>query len=173
MSYDVCIFEPLTTPRDRAAFKKWFQRQTDWDDDHNYMDPASTTPSLRKWYEAISQEYPALNGPDATDDDDAVDRAGDYNFGPDFVYVTYPWSLAEEIYDRVRMTAVEHEVGFYDVSADDGDGEIYFPGDQLGPPSQGAWRQISADFRSGDLSKYLPPIEKPKRRWFEIFRRDK
>ena len=172
MSYDVVVFEPSTTPRERAMFKAWFERQTDWDDDHDYMNPASTTPALREWYEAISRDYPAMNGPDACDDE-AMDRSGDYNFGPDFIYVTYPWSLAEEIYDRVRTTAVEQKVGFYDVSADEGDGEIYFPGDQLRPPSQGNWRAIAADFRAGDLSKYLTQSEPPKRRWLDIFRRPK
>jgi hypothetical protein len=172
MSYDVVLFEPSTTPRDREGFKQWFERQTDWDDNHNYMDPNSTTPALRNWYEVIRQDYPAMNGPDACEDDDAMDRTGDYNFGPDFIYVTYPWSLAEEIYDRVRATAVQCEVGFYDVSGDDGDGEIYFPGDQLRPPSQGAWRQIAADFQTSDLSKYIAQAEQPKRRWFDIFRRN-
>lgn len=88
-----------------------------------------------------------MNGPDAVDDDDLIDRSGDYNFGPQFIYVTYPWSLAEEIYDRVRALALEHKVGFYDVSNDVDDQEVYFPGDQLAPPSQGQWRSIAKQFR--------------------------
>lgn len=147
MSYDVMIFDPAYAPRDREAFDRWFTKQVDWDEDHDYMNPQSTTDAIRNWYEAIRVEYPAMNGPDATDDDNEIDRAGDYNFGPHFVYVTYPWSLAEDIYDRVRALAVEHEVGFYDVSNDVGHQEVYFPGDKLAPPSQGTWRQIAKQFR--------------------------
>ena len=164
------VFEPSVAPKDRVSFKAWFEQQTDWDDNHDYMDPASTTSALRQWYDAIRQEYPAMNGPDGCDDNE-IDRAGDYNFGSGFIYVTYPWSLADDIYDRVRALSVEHEVGFFDVSDDGEKQEIYFPGDQLRPPSQGAWRNIAADFRSGDLSKYVAQITPPKRRWFDFFRR--
>ena len=112
-----------------------------------------------------------MNGPDATDDDDLIDRAGDYNIGRSMIYATFPWSLAEEIYPVVRRLAVECNVGFYDVSSDEGDGEIYFPGSELRPPSGGAWRDVAADFKSGNLSKYVNQTEPPKRRWFDFFRR--
>lgn len=141
------IFDPAHAPRDREAFAKWFAEQVDWDEAHDYMNPQSATAAVRRWYDAIRAEYPAMNGPDATDDDDEIDRAGDYNFGPHFVYVTYPWSLAEEIYDRVRALAVEKQVGFYDVSNDEDEQEIYFPGDAPAPPSQGSWRSIAKQFR--------------------------
>jgi hypothetical protein len=147
MSYDIMIFDPAHAPRDREAFSRWFAEQVDWDEAHDYMNPKSATAAVRRWYDAIRTEYPAMNGPDATDDDDEIDRAGDYNFGPHFAYVTYPWSLAEEIYDRVRALAVETQVGFYDVSNDEDEQEIYFPGDALAPPSQGRWRSIAKQFR--------------------------
>jgi hypothetical protein len=63
------------------------------------------------------------------------------------IYATFPWSLAEEIYPIFRQLAVESGVGFYDVSGDEGDGEIYFPGDALRPPSEGEWRGVAAQFR--------------------------
>jgi hypothetical protein len=147
MSYDVMVFDPNYAPRDREAFGVWFAVQVDWDSDHDYMDPQSTTGSLRTWYDSIRAEYPAMNGPDATDNDYEIDRAGDYNFGRHFIYVTYPWSLADEIYDRVRTLAVEKQVGFYDVSNDEDEQEIYFPGDALAAPSQGSWRSIAKQFR--------------------------
>ena len=147
MSYDVMVFDPVFAPRERGAFTEWFAKKVDWDVSHDYMNPQSTTTALRAWYDAIRTEYPAMNGPDATDDVDEIDRSGDYNFGPHFIYVTYPWSLAEEIYDRVRALAVEHQIGFYDVSNDEDEQEIYFPGEALAPPSQGSWRSIAKQFR--------------------------
>lgn len=146
MSYDLVVFDPSTTPRTRAAFKEWFAKQVDWEEGRDYADPAGAPVGLRNWYDAIRRLYPAINGPDAVDDNDLIDRAGDYNFGHGMIYVTYPWSLAEEIYSAARRLAVECKVGFYDVSADEGDGEIYFPGDILRPPSQGAWRDIARQF---------------------------
>ena len=115
--------------------------------DRNYSDPAGTTSKLLEFYHAIRKHYPAMNGPDATQDDDEIDRAGDYSIGSKIIYATFPWSLAEEIYPTFRQLAVECGVGFYDVSADEGDGEIYFPGDALRPPSGGRWREIAAQFR--------------------------
>ena len=140
------IFDPSVAPKDRISFMRWFEKQTDWDQSHDYMDPCSTSVLLRNWYDAIRKEYPAMNGPDACNGE-AIDRSGDYNFGPHFIYITYPWSLAEEIYEKVRALVVEHKVGFFDVSDDVGGQEIYFPGDQLAPPSQGQWREVSRQFQ--------------------------
>jgi hypothetical protein len=146
MSYDLMVFDPEAAPRDRQAFRAWFSQQAEWGEDHDYGDPVVTTPRLCNWYEAIRRDYPNMNGPDAAADDD-IDRSADYSIGKLMIYAAFPWSLAEDVYPRARELAVECEVGFYDVSGDEGEGEIYFPGDTLLPPSQGAWRAIAADFR--------------------------
>ena len=119
------VFNPSVAPRSRAAFLAWFAEQTKWGEDRDYSNPAGTTSALRNWYDAMRAQYPAMNGPDAINDDDLNDCAGDYNVGTDMIYVTFPWSLAEQIYVTARALAVEHEVGFYDVSGDEGDGEIH------------------------------------------------
>jgi hypothetical protein len=107
----------------------------------------NTTAVLSAWYNAICYFYPNMNGPDAASDDQ-LDRAADYSIGKQVIYATFPWSLAEEVYPDVRRLAVECQVGFYDASGDEGDGEIYFPGDALRPPSGGAWREVAAQFRN-------------------------
>jgi len=146
MSYDLVVFEPSAAPRERDAFKQWFERQAEWPEDHSYDDPAVASPSLRKWYEAIRHDYPNMNGPGAAEDDES-DRAVDYCIGKNIIYAGFRWTQAEDVYPVVRQLAVEHHVGFYDVSADEGDGEIYFPGDTLRPPSGGAWREVAKQFR--------------------------
>lgn len=140
------VFDPESVPRNREAFKDWYQRQTEWSEDHSYGDPVVTTPALRTWYEAIRETYPNMNGPGAVSDD-RIDDAADYSIGRHIIYGTFLWSKAEEVYPLVRQLAVKHEVGFYDVSGDEGDGEIFFPGDQLRPESVGAWREISKEFK--------------------------
>lgn len=140
------VFDPAVAPRERTAFTSWFQAQAEWSEDHGYDDPAITTAGLGEFYDQIRRVYPNMNGPDAADDDH-IDRAADYSIGKHLIYATFPWSLAEEVYPVFRTLAVECGVGFYDVSGDEGDGEIHFPGDALRPPSGGAWRGVAAQFR--------------------------
>ncbi len=149
MSYDLAVFDPVSVPREREAFLAWFRSQTEWTEEHGYNDPTVTTPPLQSWYEVIRQSYPNMNGPDAADDD-RIDDAADYSIGRRLIYAAFRWSQAEEVYPLVRRFAVEHQVGFYDVSGDEGAGEIYFPGDELRPESVGAWREVSRQFKDFD-----------------------
>jgi hypothetical protein len=178
MSYDLLVFDPASAPRDRAAFLKWWEQTAEWSERHSYDDPANTTPQLRAWYEEIRTTFRNLNGPGSPTDDELLipgieSRLTDYSIGHHAVYAAFPWPEAETAYPLVRELAVKHQVGFFDASCDEAEPEIYFPGDELCPPSGGSWRTISADFRSGDLSKYIPRDEPRKRRWFDFFRRDK
>ncbi|GAA4770744.1 hypothetical protein GCM10023219_16800 [Stakelama sediminis] len=147
MSYDLVVFDPDVAPRERGAFNAWFAAQLEWAEDRDYSDPAGTHANLLRFYQEMRKHYPAMNGPDATQDDDEIDRSADYCIGMSFIYATFPWSLAEDIYPVFRNLSVECGVGFYDVSGDEGDGEIHFPGDALRPPSRGAWRDVAAQFR--------------------------
>ena len=152
MSYDLLVFDPAAAPRGRKQFLTWYEKMTRWSEGHSYDDPAKTTPALRAWYESIRRSFRNMNGPGAPNDHDLMtpgveDRLADYSIAHNAIYVTFPWSIAEEAYDLVRRLAVMHKVGFYDVSGDEGDGEIYFPGDVLRQSSGGAWRKISKEFR--------------------------
>ena len=178
MSYDLLVFDPAAAPRERAAFTDWWAQTSEWGEGHSYDDAGNTTPQLRAWYEDIRATFRNLNGPGSPTDDELMiegveDRLTDYSIGRHAIYAAFPWPEAENAYPLVRDLAVKHRVGFFDASCDEPEPEIYFPGDTLGPPSGGSWRTIAADFRSGDLRKYLPRDELPKRRWFDFFRRDK
>ena len=146
------VFDPADAPRDRAQFREWYARTTEWAEGHDYNDPDATTPTLRAWYEDIRTPFPNMNGPGAPTDDDLTkpgveDRLADYTFAHHAVYAAFRWAQAEHVYPVFRELSVKHGVGFYDVSGDEGDGEIHFPGDRLRPPSDGAWRNISRDFQ--------------------------
>ena len=141
------VFDPDIAPRERGAFRAWFKQEAEWSEDRDYSDPIGADSRLVAFYHAMRTHFPAMNGPDATQDDDQLDRAADYCIGSAVIYATFPWSLAEEVYPLFRQLAVDHEVGFYDVSGDEGEGEIYFPGNALRPPSGGAWRDVAAQFR--------------------------
>lgn len=169
MSYDLMVFDPASAPRDRAEFKAWYEKQVDWPEDDSPFDASIPSATLQSWRNAMLPNWPDMQeiGDDQVDDPHVTG----YSFSPHAIYVDFRWTVADEAYDAVRRLAVEHQVGFYDVSGDEGDGEIYFPGDQLRPPSQGGWRNVAADFRSGDVYKYIASAEQPKRRWFDLFRR--
>lgn len=162
MSYDLLVFDPTAAPRDRARFIDWYQQQTNWSADIN--DTASLAEGLRCWHQAMLPNWPDMQ----TVDDEQVDdpHVTGYSLGEHVIYVDFRWSVAEEAYEAVRRLAVEHRVGFYDVSGDEGDGEIYFPSDTPKPPSGGAWRDVADQFRSLENKP-----AKPKAGWFGIFRR--
>ena len=171
MSYDLMVFDPNAAPRERDAFLEWYQHSPFESQTQIFNDPNGCSSELRNWYMAIVKEFPDYNGDDF--DDERIDEVGDlaagYAIGPSAIYVDFRWTVGGQAYDAVRRLAVEHGVGFYDVSGDEGDGEIYFPGGELRPPSQGQWREISGAFQAGDLSKYVTSPEVPKRRWFDFF----
>lgn len=137
------VFDPVDAPRDRKQFLEWYERATEWSEGHSYDDPAGTTSELRAWFDDIRRTYPPMNGPLASQDYDNL-RLTDYSIGHHLIYAAFAWSQAEEVYPLVRQLAVKHAVGFFDAS---GNGEIHFPGDQLGPPSGGAWRDVAKNFK--------------------------
>ena len=70
MSYDLMVFDPRSAPADRAAFLAWYREQTEWTEDHGYDDPAETTVELRAWFWDMMKDFPPMNGPHASRDDD-------------------------------------------------------------------------------------------------------
>jgi hypothetical protein len=129
MSYDLMVFDPSAAPRDRQEFMAWYHRQAEWSEGHSYDDPSVSTPALQKWFHDMRQYFPAMNGPYRSDADDP--HVTDYCIGRCVVYVTFAWSLAEEAHDQMRSLALKHGVGFFDVSA--GNGEIFYERGPTGP----------------------------------------
>lgn len=119
MSYDLMVFDPDQAPRGRAEFLDWYNKQTEWGEDHDYNDPEVTTPALKAWFFDMIEEYPALNGPYATGDVDDPNIA-DYSFGYAIIYVGFGWPEADRARKRTFETAKKHRVGFFDVSSRDG-----------------------------------------------------
>jgi hypothetical protein len=149
------VFDAAVAPHDRGAFVQWYHEQAEWTESHSYDDPANTTPELRAFYLEARKTYPNMNGPGAPTDEDLMtpgveDKLTDFSIGHHVIYMAFPWSRAEEAYPLVRELAVKYGVGFYDVSGDEGDGEIHFPGEPLRPESQGTWRQVSKEFKELD-----------------------
>jgi hypothetical protein len=128
MSYDLMVFEKIAAPKSRNDFMKWYEEQTEWNEGHEYDDPALTSNALKNWFMEIIKTFPPMNGPYAPDDEEFDENNSyitDYAIGKDVIYAAFAWSLAEEAFTMVKRLAREHNVGFFDVSANDG--EIIFP----------------------------------------------
>ena len=124
MSYDLMVFDPAVAPQSREAFMVWYGAQTKWAEAHNYKDHAVTGSSLKSWFLDMIQRYPPMNGPLASDEIDDY-RVTDYSIGKHMIYCGFSWDAADSGHKMARELAVKHGVGFFDVSANNG--EILFP----------------------------------------------
>jgi hypothetical protein len=117
------VFEPAAAPRNRNEFMAWYDAQTEWSEDHSYDDPAVSSPALQAWFHDMRTSFPPMNGPFRSESDDST--VTDFCIGRHVIYAAFAWSQADAAHARMRDLAVKHRVGFYDVSASDG--EIVFP----------------------------------------------
>lgn len=118
------VFDPHAAPRERDDFMDWYERQTEWTEEHSYDDPQITSPSLANWFAEIAEAFPPMNGPFASNDYENP-KMTDYSIGRSVIYVAFAWSQAESAFEAVDRLAAKHRVGFFDVSGDQG--EIRFP----------------------------------------------
>jgi hypothetical protein len=99
MTYDILAFDPSATTN--AEFDAWWGAESAWGEDHEYEDPAVTTPALRAFYQELIQTFQPLNGPDAPDEEDIEANPEletlltDYSIGSRLVYAAFSWSVAE------------------------------------------------------------------------------
>jgi hypothetical protein len=125
MSYDLMVFAPDVAPaKKRGPFLDWYDQQSEWEEGHDYNDPAICTPALRAFYEELAQTFPPLQ----TDDDTGTD----YTIGVALIYMSFEWAKVDEAHEAVFRLAGKHAVGFFDVSSDiaetwlpDGKGGLY------------------------------------------------
>jgi len=139
MSYDLMVFEPTVAPVERKDFMEWYFQQTKWAEDHSYQDHEVSTEGLQAWFKEMIEYFPPMNGPLASDDDDDDNpKVTDHCIGKYVIYSSFSWSVAEEAYPKMRGLAIKHSVGFFDVSADDG--EILLPNNSAS--SEKPWWKI-------------------------------
>ena len=122
MSYDLMVFERTKAPQKRKEFLVWYDKETEWSEEHGYNDPAVTSSALREWYEEMIKTFPNMDASDVeVEDDDAEAPLTDYSIGHNVIYAAFAWSVAEEAYEKMKALAQKYGVGFFDVSSDDGD----------------------------------------------------
>ncbi len=126
MSYDLMVFAPEAAPKGREPFIEWYDKQSEWEEEHSYDNPEVSTPALRAWFLEMIQSYPAMNGPFSSDDlpeDEA--SVTDYSVGQFVIYAAFAWSKAEQAYEAMFSLAAKHGVGFFNASSDNA--EVWLP----------------------------------------------
>jgi hypothetical protein len=96
------VFDPMVAPSQHAQFMKWYYKQTEWAEGHDYNNPSVTSPSLHAWFTRIIESFPPMNGPLSTDElpeDEA--SSTDYSVGSAVIYGAFAWSKAEQAYELV------------------------------------------------------------------------
>lgn len=125
MSYDLMVFEPAKAPAARKEFMAWYEKQTEWEEEHDYQTIGVSSPALRNWFLEMKDTFPPMNGEYAPDldalDEELERHLVDYSIGFDIIYAAFSWSAADEAYALTRTLAQKHRVGFFDVSGKDGD----------------------------------------------------
>lgn len=171
MSYDLMVFEKTKAPRQKEEFLSWYEAQTQWQEDHGYDDPAISSPALKKFFEQIRTVFPPMNGPWAPSDEELLKQPEldnylcDYCIGREVIYLSLPWSKAEEAYDAVKRAAFLSEAGFFDVS---GKGQIFFPDEKQAMVLEGQWfgPMEAMDFSS--VEKMLAEMTAENRSWLYL-----
>ena len=127
MSYDLMVFERTKAPTTKKEFMAWYEKQTEWEEEHDYQTISVSSPALQNWFMEMKEKFPPMNGEyapndDALDEDENLElHMVDYSIGYNVIYAAFSWSVADEAYELMRRLAQKHKVGFYDVSGDDGD----------------------------------------------------
>ncbi|MEP4197049.1 MAG: hypothetical protein ABJL99_15595 [Aliishimia sp.] len=143
MSYDLMVFDPQIAPRERDAFMVWYKDTVTWSHEKDYSSPEGMSGNLQMFYDSLRQQFPAMNGPDRIDLDAPrppktllqkvfgggapppadIDEATltDYTCAPHAIYLCFAWSLAEKAYNQTFNTALSCGVGFFNVSAKNGE----------------------------------------------------
>ena len=138
MSFDLMVFDPASAPRTPREFFAWYELQIDWRDDRTYDDPGACSDALRAWFLEMIVYFPAAGEPHASDADSP--RLSDYSVDRDIIYVAFPWSQADEAFERASALATKHRVGIFNPSSMEG--PVLFPdgpGFDANPPATRPW----------------------------------
>ena len=121
------VFEKSKAPTSKKEFILWYEKQVEWSEEHDYKTISVSSPALQNWFMEMKNTFPPMDGeyapaPDLLDEDENLEsHTVDYCIGRDVIYVAFAWSVADEAYKLMRSLAQKHNVGFFDVSTDNGD----------------------------------------------------
>lgn len=120
MSYDLMVLDKHKRFTSENEFLKWYNAVTEWAEDIDYNDYRHATPNLQKWFLAMKDIVPPLNGEFAPSDEilgNGKFQEGDYCIAEDCIYVGFAWSDAKKVHPIVADLAKKHDVALFDISS--------------------------------------------------------
>jgi len=121
------VFDKQKAPKTKSEFMEWYDIQTEWNEEHDYESANLTSLNLKNWFMEMKDTFPPMNGEFApneeliSQDENLEKHLTDYSIGYDVIYVAFAWSLVDEAYTLLKQLASKYDVGFFDVSGNDGD----------------------------------------------------
>ena len=94
---------------------KWYERQVEWEEDHDYRSVKVCSPLLQSWFLAMKEDFPPMNGEFSPEPDQLEDF--------EMIYAGFAWSAAGESCALAKSLAHQFGLGFFDP----GSGELLFP----------------------------------------------
>lgn len=114
------VFDKASVPRHKEDFMRWYDIQTEWSEEQNYSDISITTDKLRLWYYDIIDSFAPLEEYSHESEILHSKHSAEYVIGENIIYCAFDWSDAQEAYAICLMLAEKHELGFFDVSSEEG-----------------------------------------------------
>ena len=50
MSYDLMVFERTKAKTKKKEFMAWYEKQTEWEEGHDYQTISVSSPALQNWF---------------------------------------------------------------------------------------------------------------------------
>ena len=95
MSYDLMAFEISKAPKDKEEFFKWYDKQSEWEEDHDYDDINVSSEKLQNFYKEMIKTFPPMNEEECPSDEEIENNPEleeyltDYCIGYDAVSYTH------------------------------------------------------------------------------------
>lgn len=132
MSYNLFVFEASKAPRTKEEFLKWYDKQTEWSEEHGYRNISVASPALQNFYHQLVKNYRmgdedvlAAEGKvleeEYEEDDEVIQSC---SIGREMIYLGFSYGNAEDIAEDIEYLAEDCGVGFYSCS---GSCEVIFP----------------------------------------------
>src|ERR1700750_1541217 len=121
MSYDLGVFGPAASPRERTNFLDWIKHALSLRDGQIRMDPTAASPELWAWHRDMCDMFPAGDGPRAYDSFSTQPRRGaTYRFASHAILAGFHGEVSGAALHWVKKLAQTHRLGLFDASGADG-----------------------------------------------------
>lgn len=161
MSYDLMVFDAAVPPSGHDGFMSWYHEQAEGIEQHGYDNPDVTAPELRGWFFDMIEQFPAMNGPHASQDDDDP-KVSDYSIGRSVIYVAFAWSQAELAYHTSFRLAEKHGVGFFNLSSEEE--QVWMPN------KRGQYTCINGNSSISGDDSINDDNNNPTKRWWQFWK---